>query len=178
LKSSINHLSNPQLQDAYAIRNWADKYFKLKKFDDAIENYLIAIKSLGDVYGPQEEIVIESKMQLARCYFEANHNKEAFIVYKELIANQGLLSKTDASYVYIAVGNLHNRIKEFKLAIENYEKALVIKLTYTKGNSTDLALLHSTIALTAKANKDFHKSLEHYGKMKKVLISLHERCEQ
>ncbi len=155
-------------------------YFEQQRFDEAIKEYMIAIKlkpdspeahnSLGLVYFDQQrfedaikEYMIAIKLKpdsseahnnLGLVYFEQQKFEEAIKEYMTVIK-----LKPNSPAAYYNIGNLYSTLGKFDEAIKEYMIALRLKPNYAEAHY-NLGVTYLKKGLSQKAEEEFKTALQ------------------
>ncbi|WP_232459717.1 MULTISPECIES: histidine kinase [unclassified Winogradskyella] len=144
-------VSQKQNSDAY--QTLGDLYMFWKQADLAVTNYRIALQNNKNN---------ETRLKLARAYFENNNTNQSIKTYQEI--NEESLSNYQKIEFYEGLGDAYVKQKQTQLAITNYEKALkvatdnIIKPKVTDLNSK-IAQAYNLDGNVEKAKGFFDNSL-------------------
>lgn len=103
----------------------SEKYTELGKINLIRQDYNLALENLGKP--PKSALnIFETRLFTAFAYVGLKNYRQSLEIL------QGLLdSSPDKSKIYSMIANLHSRIQDNKLALENYRKALDSEITDT-----------------------------------------------
>ncbi|GAB7255621.1 tetratricopeptide repeat-containing sensor histidine kinase [Polaribacter sp. OB-PA-B3] len=127
---------------------------KISKELNSIENEITTLNNIGSVYRRQDEIING-----------LNYHKEALdkglSIENPSIEIQKLISISENG-----IGNIYNSLKQYNLALKEFEKSIVIhqKLNYKLGlaiNYKTIGTAHEALGNLDEALKYFKKSLEY-----------------
>ncbi|MBN3040793.1 MAG: tetratricopeptide repeat protein [Candidatus Omnitrophica bacterium] len=124
----------------------ADSYFRLKNYDQARENYLIAISK-----NPKD---ITSLINIAGVFYEQNDNQQSLIYL-----NKALDIDPSNHTIFYNIANIYKRQKDYDFAFRNFKKALNLNpddiLTIINLGFCSLSLSNPSEAVTY-----FNKAIE------------------
>lgn len=127
---------------------------KISKELNSLENEITTLNNIGSVYRRQDEIING-----------LNYHKEALdkglSVENPSIEIQKLISISENG-----IGNIYNSLKQYNLALKEFEKSIVIhqKLNYKLGlaiNHKTIGTAHEALGNLDEALKSFKKSLDY-----------------
>lgn len=115
-----------------------------------IENEIINLNNIGSVYRRQDEIING-----------LNYNKEA-LDKAFLVKNRTDNIEKSISVSQNSIGNIYNSLKQYNLALEEFNKAIVVQRKYD--DKLGLAINHQNIGAANEALGNLEEALKNYYK--------------
>lgn len=115
-----------------------------------IENEIITLNNIGSVYRRQDEIING-----------LNYNKEA-LDKAFLVKNRTDNIEKSISVSQNSIGNIYNSLKQYNLALEEFNKAIVVQRKYD--DKLGLAINHQNIGAANEALGNLEEALKNYYK--------------
>lgn len=153
--------SSSTSDNAHAYELLADIYMEWKQYDLAVSNYRISLQNSA-----QNEV----KLKLAKAYGNNKNYQESIDTFKSISKND--LPNYQKILLYEGLGDTYSAIKNFELAIENYQQGLQIAQKHLivpkeADLNSKIAQAYNAVGKTKKAENYFENSLNLASKQNK-----------
>ncbi len=157
---------------SYALFKQGYYYDNLKKYDKALENYILAIKEAEKVQNLYVQVICHNRM--GDIYSEEKKYKIAIRQYHFSIPIAILIKDSaDLSENYNKLGTIYKQINIVDSSLYYHFKALEIRLK--SGSKKSLANTYNNIGLIYKKIKNYDKAIEYLEKSIKIKEQVNDK---
>ncbi len=115
--------------------------------------------------------IVETYNALSKAYWSSRRMDKALFYAQEALSysrSKDIDNKKEEAKALHNFGLIYSEMRQLKKALENYEKALQIRLQFCKNDSINLAASYFRIGVALHRKRDLEKAMNHFQEAKKI----------